>query len=333
MRNQSKRITRRNAPKKQIGQESVIGIDLGGSSIRLAYVTPGGRRIGPVLMRPVHDRRIGAIIALLVECVRSLEENGPRPQAIGIGIPGFITTGGSRIFRSPNFPTWRNVPIRSLLESRWRVPIAIENDANAAAFGESWVGGGKTGHSLIYLGLGTGVGGGIILGRKIWTGRGGLAAEIGHITIHPGGPLCGCGNYGCLESYASATAVISRYQGIKKEPSGQDLSAREIYLRAQKGDKQAREIFAQVGWALGIAIADLMNIFDPERIAIGGGAADAWPLFYKVMITEARRRAIHPAGMGSKIKRAVLKDEAGIIGAAGLAYQRLESGRLGRDRD
>lgn len=303
---------------------SVIGLDLGGSQIRLAFISPKGQRAGKILTVPVTDRDLKVVLTLLVDSIRKLKSIGPRPSAVGIGIPGFIRMDDARIYRSPNFPGWRNVPIRDLLESKLNCPVQVENDANAAAFGESWVGCGKGLQSLLYLGLGTGVGGGIVLDRGVWHGREGMAGELGHITVDPNGPICGCGNQGCLESYASATAVVRSY--IEKTGRARtDLTARDVAFKARRGNQKARAVFVELGRALGIAIADLLNIFDPERIAIGGGVAEAWSLFHKPMMDEIGRRVIRPVRLGEKIMRGILKNEAGIIGAAGLAYRRLRS--------
>lgn len=300
----------------------VIGLDLGGSQIRLAFVTPGGQRTGKMLTVPVTDRDLKTVLPLLVDSIRKLQSGGPRPSAVGIGIPGFIRMDAARIYRSPNFPGWRNVPIQDLLESKLNLPVRVENDANAAAFGESWVGCGRGARSLLYLGLGTGVGGGVVLDRQVWHGREGLAGELGHITVDPNGPICGCGNQGCLESYASATAVVRSYIEKAGRPRS-NLNAHDVALLARRGNKKACAVFAELGRALGIAIADLLNIFDPERIAIGGGVAAAWPLFHKPMMDEIGRRAVRPVRLGGKIRRGLLKNEAGIIGAAGLAYRSL----------
>jgi len=307
-------------PKRII--QRVIGLDLGGSQIRLAFIAPKGQRSGEILTVPVTNRDLKVVLTLLVDSIRRLQSGGSRPSAVGIGIPGFIRMDEARIYRSPNFPGWKNVPIRDLLETRLNCPVFVENDANAAAFGESWVGCGKGLSSLLYLGLGTGVGGGIILDGRVWHGREGLAAELGHITIDPDGPVCGCGNRGCLESYSSATAVVRSY--IEKTGRARpDLTAQDVNLLARRGNQKACAVFVELGRALGIAIADLLNIFDPERIAIGGGVAEAWPLFHKPMMDEIGRRAVRPVRLNEKVRRSLLKNEAGMIGAAGLAYRHL----------
>jgi len=313
---------------RQIGMKtpktdpSVIGIDLGGSKVRMAIVSLNGERLGRVFTVPVTDRNLKAVLALLADSIRKLPFGLSQPSAIGIGIPGFIQMEKSRIYRSPNFPGWRNVPIRDLLEEKLKYPVWVENDANAAAYGESWVGCGKKVKSLLYLGLGTGVGGGVVLDRQVWHGREGMAGELGHITVDPDGPLCGCGSHGCLESYASATAVVKRFKE-KAGPEGVDKTAHEVAILARRGHQKASAVFRDLGRALGIAIADLLNIFDPDRIAIGGGVAAAWTLFERPMMDEVGRRAIRPMDLKVKIRRGRLKDEAGIIGAAGLAFHQL----------
>jgi glucokinase len=302
-------------------------MDVGGSRIRTAAVSRQGRILGAVAEEPVISREKRVLIRQLVhrlsEKMKSVSGRGwAPPRAVGIGLPGFLNHRTGVIYASPNFPEWHNVPIRKLLSERLSFPLAVENDANAAALGEAWMGRGRDVQTMLYLGLGTGVGGGVILNRKIWHGTAGLAGELGHITVDPRGPKCGCGNTGCLEAFASATAIVRAYLDRKKGFRGTPPTAEGIYRAARSGDSIAREVYHRAGMALGVAIAGLINIFNPDRVVIGGGVAKAWSLLYPAMRGELVRRAIHPARIRARVTRGALGNRAGILGAAAIAWQR-----------
>jgi glucokinase len=203
--------------------------------------------------------------------------------------------------------------------------VVIENDANAAALGEQWLGAGKDVASMILITLGTGVGGGIILDSRIWHGADGMAGEIGHMTLVPDGRPCSCGNYGCLEMYASSRGILRSYEEACSQSgprAARALTSEDVYEAARSGDPVAIGVMKGMGRMLGIGLANLINIFNPERIVIGGGVKDAWPLFIDAVREEIFRRAFEVPAKRSGIVSSLLGDDAGVVGAAAVALRR-----------
>lgn len=307
------------APRR--ASDVAIGVDLGGTGIRLARVTADGCVLGRPVVVPVVDRRKAVVLGQLRRAVVEACSGSDVVGAVGVGVPGFIRRDRGVVVRSPNFPDWRNVPIRQILQRDVAVPLVIENDANAAALGEDWVGAGQGGRGiLVMVTLGTGVGGGLVNDGLLITGRDGMAGEIGHQTVDPNGPLCACGNTGCLETYASFTGLVANYRRWTGR-SEDELSGVELAARARRGDPEARRAFADMGWALGVTLANLVNLLNPSRIVLGGGLSGAWPLFISRAMQEIERRAIRAAARGVRIRRAKLGPSAGLIGAARAAWQ------------
>ncbi|MEO5656728.1 MAG: ROK family protein [Nitrospiria bacterium] len=298
-----------------------LGIDLGGTGIRLIRMAEDGQVDERPETIPVTDRGQAAVLAQLKAAVRrACGEDGPL-AAVGLGVPGFIQRDRGLVVGSPNFPDWRNVPIRRLLQREVTVPLILENDANAAALGEAWLGAGRGGAGvMVMVTLGTGVGGGLVIDGSVLHGRDGIAGEIGHQTIDPNGPTCGCGNTGCVEAYASATGLMANYhRRTGHDPAA--LSGALLARQAREGDREARAVFGEMGWALGILCANLINLLNPTLIVVGGGLSRAWLLFRPAMSQEIARRAIRPAARGVIIRRARLGPAAGMIGAARAAWQ------------
>ncbi|MCZ6752767.1 MAG: ROK family protein, partial [Acidobacteria bacterium] len=233
--------------------------------------------------------------------------------------------------QSPNLPGWENYPVRDEIESLLGVRVFLENDANVAALGEKWIGLGRDVNSLCMLTLGTGVGGGVVLNGKIWHGFLGMAGELGHIVVAENGVACSCGGHGCLETEASATAIVRK--GEEAVAAGRSpalaearskaakLTARMIYETAKAGDAASKAIFESVGRYLGIGIAGLTNALNLPLYVIGGGAAASWDLFAPAMMEEARKRSFIFREGSTRIERAVLKGDAGLCGAAYLPLQ------------
>jgi len=313
----------------------LIGVDLGGTNMRVGVVTSEGRMVHR-LMLPTRvtlglHMVVERIINAIQEVINQTIAQGKQIKGIGIGSPGTIDIQSGIIISSPNFPKWKQVPLKHMIEERLSIPTFMDNDANAFAFGEKWVGAGKEVQSLVCLTLGTGVGGGIILNGRIWHGADGMAAEIGHMTILPDGLKCNCGNYGCLESYASASSIVRRvcnaiqsgkltmvldYAKGNLEKITSDL----VYQAALKGDELAIHIMNETATFLGIGIANLINLLNPEMIVVGGGLTNAWDIIYPVTLKEVHKRALSEVVKRVKIVRASLGDNSGIIGAAGIAY-------------
>ncbi len=298
-----------------------IGVDLGGTGIRLTRMTAGGHVIGRPAVASVVDRRKASVLGQLHRAVVEACSGSETVVAVGIGVPGFIRHDRGVVVRSPNFPEWRNVPVRDILQRDVAVPLVIENDANAAALGEAWLGSGQGGRGiLVMLTLGTGVGGGLVNDGVLIRGRDGMAGEIGHQTVDPDGQPCSCGNTGCLETYASYTGLAANYRR-RTGRSEDELSGLELAARARRGDADARQAFADMGWALGVTFANLINLLNPTWIVLGGGLSGAWPLFMGRAMQEMDRRAIRAAARGVLIRRAKLGTAAGMIGAARAAWQ------------
>jgi glucokinase len=252
---------------------------------------------------------------------------------VGFGIPGIIDFKAGIITQAPNICNVNNYPIRENLRTRLgdTVPVIIENDANCAALGEWWMGAGKDVGSLVIITLGTGVGGGIVLDGKLWRGADGFGGEVGHMTIYPDGAKCNCGNYGCLESYSSATAIRRMVKEVLSDSSSQ-TALRElvndedpgrmpeaVMKAALDGDRAALGIWEQFGTALGIGMASLVNILNVEMIVIGGGVSQAWEMFIGKALAELKRRALRAPAERVEVMKSVLGDDEGIIGASYLA--------------
>lgn len=234
-------------------------------------------------------------------------------------MPGFIDFKLDVIIASPNFPDWNNFPLRKILKDILELPIIVENDANAFAIGEGWKGAGRDFNSFAGITLGTGVGGGIILDKKIWHGSKGSAGEIGHIVVEPEGLKCNCGSRGCLEMYASAQAVAREGRNLLRKKgisvSNSDMSL-EIFKLAQKENKEAIKIFSTIGYYLGIAISDLANTLNIDGVVLGGGLSNAWKFIYPPIKKEISYRVNPSAGRDIRIVKSKLGDYAALIGMA-----------------
>lgn len=296
-----------------------IGLDLGGTNLRAAAIDRAGRVLG---RRATDTNPAAGREAMLRQMVQAITElrgdcGSTGLAGIGIGVPGFTLLKEGVIRNSNNLACLEDFPIRDEIEHRLGARVILENDANAAALGEKWIGAGRDVDDLVLLTLGTGIGGGIIAGGKVLHGYLGMAGEIGHITIVPSGNPCGCGNQGCLEKHASATAITAMADMLHL---GQNLSSREVYDLAIGGDEKARGIFIAVGQALGMALATLVNIFNFPLYLLSGGVLPAWDLFAPPMLEVVRRRSFAFRVSNTRIEKAILGNEAGLFGAAYLPW-------------
>jgi glucokinase len=232
---------------------------------------------------------------------------------VGIGVPGFIRMREGMIVGSHNMPGFDNFPVRDEISRRLGSPVILENDANAAALGEKWMGAGRDVDDLVLLTLGTGIGGGVIIGGRVLHGFVGMAGELGHITVSPNGNPCGCGNVGCLEKHASATAIESMANLLAL---GDHISAREVFELARQGEPRAIRIFERMGEALGTALAALVNVFNFPLYLLSGGVLPAWEFFAPAMFDEVRRRSFTFRNTETRIEPAQLGNLAGLYGAA-----------------
>ena len=308
-------------------QDVIIGVDLGGTNIKAGLLTTEGEVLhrcrcttnasgGPQVVA----RRIAEAA---LEC-RDASPGGPaRVLGIGIGSPGAIAVQAGVVFSAPNLPGFDNLPLRDMVQELTGLPCTLENDANAAAVGEQWVGAGRGATSLVMLTLGTGIGGGIVLEGEVWHGFGGVAGEIGHMSIQADGPRCACGNLGCIEAFASATAIVRRMK--ETIASGRpthlaeraaDLTARDIHEAAVAGDAAALENMKETGRCLGVAITNILHVLNPQVVVLSGGVCAAGDMLMKPIRDEIQRRAIPACGRGVQVRFALLGEDTGIIGAA-----------------
>ena len=300
-----------------------IGVDLGGTNLRAAAIAPEGsvlsRLSGTTNLHAGRD----AVVVDIVEVIRNLRVTHGDAGLAGVGVvvPGFIDMQKGLIVGSNNLPQFEGYPVRDEISRILGAPVILENDANAAAMGEKWTGAGRDVDSLVLLTLGTGIGGGIIVDGRILHGEVGMAGEIGHTTIYPDGNPCGCGSRGCLEKHASATAIAAMARLMQL---GGSLTAADVHkIALGEGDsaKRARRIFESVGEALGIAIANLVNIFNFPLYLLSGGPLPAWDLFAPSMTAEAERRSFTFRNTRTRIEKAELGGDAGLFGAAYLGLE------------
>jgi glucokinase len=330
-----------------------IGVDLGGTNLRIAAIT----REGQLLEKIALDSKIALgpdhVIGEMCQAIRRLSDQycgGGAFLGAGIGVPGITDMEAGTMRKAANLPGWADYPVRAEIERRLGIPVFLENDARVATLGEKWLGAGRDVENMAMITLGTGVGGGIVLGGKIFHGMSGMAGEFGHITIEPDGDPCGCGNRGCAERYASATALVRMAREAieaghapelaRAAASDPEFSAKAIYDLAIQGDPAAQRILRHFGRALGILMADLVNLLNLEMYVIGGGVVSAWDAFAPSMFEELRSRSVVYAttapekivgseknttarlitrgGRNTIVTRALLGSDAGLFGAARL---------------
>ncbi len=312
-------------------RDYVVGLDMGGTNIRTAAVS----KEGAVLLMLRAPARAKGTAAETVENistqVRALQDAARRKGlgralAIGVAVPGPLNVRTGVIYAAPHVKAWRSFPLRRHLERVLGRAVIVENDANAWALGEYWRGAARGCKNVVLLTLGTGVGGGLIVDGKIVHGRSGMAAELGHVVVEPEGLRCDCGARGCLEAYASASGLCGLLKQrlhlneselpAKYLDRGGEFSARGLTNAARRGDPIAIEIFEVAGRYLGVALASFVNIFNPEMIVIGGGVAGALSLMRRSMMREVKARAFAAAVAQTRIVKAALGPEGGVVGAA-----------------
>jgi len=309
--------------------KATIGVDLGGTNCRAALVTGEGR-VGEVFKIPTRiSEGYPALLTHLKElCGRLLAEpcaEGLKVDSVGLGAPGIIDQAG-RVLVSPNLPELDGHTFAADLSDMLGLTTKVVNDANAICWGEALFGAGRDFASFLTLTLGTGVGGGLVLDRKIWSGADGSAGEVGHLTVVPNGRPCGCGNRGCLEQYASATGMVlgarerlaDGQKGMLAEIPPEGLTSRQISDAARRGDALALAVFDEAARALGQALAGVANLLNIDGAVISGGASESLDLMQAVIENEVRRRAFAVPARRLRIVRGALGDDAGILGAAGM---------------
>lgn len=305
----------------------VLAADLGGTNLRVSAVTDDGTQLSRLrLPTPKSGRRdeiVGAILSLARESCGKLGSD-ISPIGFGLAVPATISSNDQKIFNSPNLPELDGFDLADELSNELGFPVLLENDANAAAVGENWLGASRGVKGSICVTLGTGVGGGLIINGELLRGIDGTAGEVGHINVEPDGHPCGCGSHGCLEQYASATAIVRMAKEmLSRFPESliadlKVITPVAVFNAGKANDKLSLEAFRCVGMYLGIALSDLINVLNPEVIVIGGGASAGWDLFIEHVRGQIKMRVFREPGERAKIVRAALGDAAGILGAARL---------------
>ncbi len=297
-----------------MSEPEVIGIDLGGTAIKLGRFRQDGTCVQSLSVATPQPATPSAVVEVMVEAIASLRSTNVTLHAIGVGTPGPADAAGRIARVAINLAGWHDVPLADWLEAKTGCPTILANDANCAGLGEAWLGAGRRFANLILLTLGTGVGGAIILDGKLFTGHQGAAGELGLIALNPDGPVCNSGNQGSLEQYVSVQAIRRR---TGKEPA-------ELGVLARNGDQFALEFWESYGRDLGIGLASLIYVLTPEAIVIGGGVSASAEFFFPSALAEIERRVLPSSRASLQLLTADLGNQAGMVGAAKLAWQTVE---------
>jgi glucokinase len=319
----------------------ILSIDLGGTKILTAVTNSQGKMLSrDHSITPALKGYEAVIQSILESAHRALDQADvaiEKITAIGVGAPGLSNPETGILFTSPNLPGWRDVPLRDIVQERLAKKTFVINDANAAALGEFYFGAARGARNFIYITLSTGIGGGIVIDGKIYSGAIGAAGEVGHMTIDDKGPICNCGNRGCWEMLGSGTALAreARHrikEGVATSILGyvegdvEKVTAQVIYNAAEQGDSFAKELITRTGYYVGVGLANLINIFNPELIVIGGGLSNIGDMLLKPAFKVAGERAYKEAFQAVRFASAELGRNSGVLGAAAFALQ--EMGKL-----
>ena len=308
----------------------VVGVDVGGTNLVAGTIAEDGSEILGVVSEPTMSAQgADAVISRIVKLAKaSIAESGKKVEGVGIGSPGPLDTKTGIVLLTPNLG-WTNMPLRDRVGDVLKLPATLDNDANCAIFGEWWRGAARGAKYVVGLTLGTGIGGGIVIDGEIYHGATDLAGEFGHVTIDANGRHCKCGNYGCIEAYASGPAIAERAiegiqsgaetslaQYVKNDLS--QITAQIVYEAANDGDEWALEVVRETASLLGAAVASFLNIFNPEVVVICGGVTQAGDKLFNPLRSEVKRRAWEAC----KIVPGTLPGTAGVYGAAGVFIQK-----------
>lgn len=316
----------------------VIAVDIGGTNLRVAIVDRNGKIIEkkqtPTEVSGGATVVIQQVIGLIYDVLKKSKVSFCQVIGIGIGCPGPLDTKTGVIIDTPNLG-WKNVALKDTIEQEFQIPVYVDNDGNLAALGESWLGAGRDVNYLVCLTLGTGIGGGIVINGEIFHGATDAAGELGHIIVEPYGLRCGCGNYGCMEAYASGVGITKRtIQAIKEgaptiitdmvQKQLDKITPMIVYQASMKGDELAKYILRETGRYLGIGIISIVNMLNPQLVVIGGKIAQMGDLLLNYIKDEVSKRAYLTPCKQFSILSAQLGDDAGIIGAAKMILKFLE---------
>ena len=317
----------------------VAGVDLGGTRLRVALADRDGTIVRRRAVSTLANEGRNAVIGRVVAEIRAVLEPEPLTELarVAIAVPGPVDPWTGTVYRPPNLPGWGDVPLRSILEADLTIPALLGNDANLAALAECRFGAGRGLTHMVYVTVSTGVGGGVVNAGRLLLGAWGGAAEIGHMTIDLNGPRCSCGNHGCLEAMASGTAIAreaalriatgeSSVLGRRLGGALDQLDAGLVVQTAFDGDLVARQVVEWAGYNLGVGFANIMHLFDPQAIVVGGGVANhAWDLLAPSVERAVRERAMEAYVGRTEIRRSQLGDDVGLFGAVALALDGMEA--------
>lgn len=317
-----------------VREQFIVGIDLGGTNIAAGAMPTDGTREIAMRMAPTRaEEGSDAVVERIVRMVEDVidqtraETGADRSDFLGVGIgsPGPLDRLRGLVIVTPNLG-WRDFPLRDEVGSRVNLPATLDNDANCATLGEWWCGAARGGRNVVGMTIGTGIGGGLILDGKLYHGASDAAGEIGHTTIDSTGRRCKCGNYGCLEAYASGPAIAERAREVLEGhtesilPAMVDgdvrrITAQTVFEASKKGDPVALEVVRDTAHFLGVGIATLINVFNPDIVVVAGGVTQAGEILFEPMRAEVRRRAFKSSVDACKIVPGALPLSAGVVGA------------------
>jgi glucokinase len=320
-------------------QNPVLALDIGGTTIRFALVSMEGKVLArkrlPTMAEEGPTPMINRMLSAMKGLLKSHKVDPSRLHSISIATAGVIDADNGIITSSPNLPGWTNIPLRNTVETTHGISTFLLNDANAAALGEHRFGAGKGSANLFYITVSTGIGGGIIVDNNLYFGTSGGAGEIGHMTIDVNGPACKCGSNGCLETLASGTAVardaINRIKNGEKSSlaesrdSIENITAKDVGQAARKGDALALAVISRAAYYLGVGLANVVNILNPELIIVGGGLSKMGDLLLEPAREVVQERAFRLPAQAVRIVPSQLGDDAGVLGAAVFARQAKQS--------
>jgi len=321
-----------------VSQQVLIGVDLGGTNVKTAIVSKDKKVVAKDSRPTEAEQGPEVVMDVMEQSVRELmRDNGIDNQqimAVGFGAPGPLNWQKGLVYDLPNLPGWRDVPLAQLMEQRLDLPCYVDNDANVACYGEYWMGAGQGTQCMVVLTLGTGVGGGIVVFGQLLRGIDGTAAELGHLKVQRDGRLCGCGSHGCLEAYASVTGMVrTAVKGLDKGKdsvlkrmcdSDDKITGKMIFDAAKQGDAYACKVFKETAVWLGLGIASLINMLNPEKVVLCGGMIDAGDLLFDPMRETAKANSFPTPASRCQIVPAGLGADSGVLGAAGCALARCE---------
>jgi len=312
-----------------------VGLDVGGTTMKGGVVDDNGKSLSAVTLPTEaakgQDHGLRQMAKTIQQAVKEARCEMARIAAIGVATPGTMDIPGGLILDPPNLKPWQNVPVRQFVEDAFHLPTAFQNDANAAAFGEFWVGAGKDVHSMVLFTLGTGIGCGIVIGDLVIEGEHSHGAEVGHMKIEMTNPRqCGCGRWGCLEAYASATAIVKRAREALAADAGKstlhtmlkgegEISAKPVFDAAAQGDAIARKIVEDTAFYLAVGAMNMMHTIDPDMVVFSGGMIAAGEPFLERIRHHVQQLAFPVPAAKTQIRYALLGSDAGFIGAAACA--------------